>query len=297
MTYSMIINLLEEPIEEGEFRTRNKPGEKFRRVLVDRGNQLHTKVDIVGITHGKLTKGGDSATLLNFEFQFVAMGGRRFKRASISFKFEDSEGQLNRDPIVHAISPDGKWAIRKTDKVQNVRYGANSSINTGTAPLGAQAGLFWEVGEVKSREPYTALAGTKRIKRRGFVGEENVVIWTMEENEDKEDGIPTFMRAAILLKRPEDVPFTFTVKVETDVDFIGAVKTFWGLEPKDPIDPVEIDIGRSPKAGSAAVRPLDPTVYDLNEMGALDLLKVADVKLVTPLDRGELRRGGLEGSE
>ncbi|RYP92639.1 hypothetical protein DL770_001281 [Monosporascus sp. CRB-9-2] len=291
MADQLVVNLLEEPIEEGEFRTKNKPGEKFRPVLVDRGNQLLTKVDIVGITHGELAESEDLATLLIFEFRFVATGGRRFKSASVVFRFEDSEGQMTRDPVVHAISPDGQWALNRTERVQNVKYGANAGINAEIGSVGAEAGVLWEVEEVKSREFYTALTGVKRIMRRGFVGEENVVIWTLQENEDKKDGIPTFMRAAVLLRRPYDVPFTFSVKVKADVDFIGEVKTLFGLERKDPIDPVEIDPEKFPKAGRATVKTLDPKIHDLKEMDNLDLQEVAGVTVVTVLDGGGLHKG------
>jgi len=288
----LVVNLLEEPIEEGEFRTKNKSGEKFRPILIDRGNQLLTKVDIVSITHGELAESDDLASLLIFEARFVATGGRRFKSASVIFRFEDSEGQLSRDPVVHAISPDGKWALNKTEKVQNVKWGANVGINAGIEPVGVEAGVLWEVEEVKSREFYTAMTGVKRVMRKGFFGEENVVIWTLEENNDKEDGIPSFLRAAVLLRRPYDVPFTFTVKVKADVDFIGEVKTLFGLEKKDPIDPVEIDPGKISKMGYSTVKTLDPKIHDLKEMDNLILEEVAGVTVITVLDGDKLLKGG-----
>ncbi|KAK7403905.1 hypothetical protein QQX98_010312 [Neonectria punicea] len=281
MADQLVVNLLEEPIDEGEFRTKNNVNEKFRPVLVDRGDQLVTKVAIVGITHGELAESDDLATILTFEFRFVATGGRRFKSASVMFTFEDSEGDTSQDPVVHDISPNGQWALNKTEKVQNVKYGANVGINGGIDLAGAEAGLLWELGEVKSRDFFTKLTGVKRIMRRGFVGEENVVIWTLEENEDKETGIPTLMRAAVLLRRPYDVPFTFTVKVRADVDFIGTVKTLFGMERKDPIDPVEVDSGRNMKA-------LDPKRHNLKEMDSLDLQKVGGVTVVTTLDGRDL---------
>ncbi|PQE04948.1 ankyrin-3 protein [Rutstroemia sp. NJR-2017a BBW] len=195
---------------------------------------------------------------------------------------------MNQDPVVHAISPDGQWALNKTDRVQNVKWGANAGLKAGVAPVDLEAGLRWEVEEVKSRNFSTALTGSKRIMRRGFNGEENTVIWTLEENGDKADGLPTFMRAAVLLRRPYDVPFTFTVKVKTDVDFVGEVKTLFGMERKDPIDPAEIDPGKFPKAARSTVKSLDPKVHNLKEMDNLDLKEVADVEIVTLLDGGEL---------
>lgn len=288
----IVINLFERPIEDGEFRIKNLPGETFRPHLVDRGNQLSVKIDIVGITHGEILESGDLATVLIFESRFVATGGRRFRRASVAFKFEDSEGHTTRDPVVHAISPEGQWALNKTQKVQNFKYGANASITAGTAMAGAEVGLLWEVEEVRSRQFYTTLTGVKKIIRRGFLGGENVVIWKMEENEEKNDGIPTLLRTAILLRRSDDVPFTFTVKVESDVDFVGEVKTLFGLEKKDPIDPVEIDPEGIPKAARTMVKTLDPKYHNLKAMDRWNLKEVADVAVVTVLDGADLLKGG-----
>lgn len=256
MSNQLTINLFEEPIEDGEIRTKNLPGEKFQPVLIDRGNQIHTKVDIVGITHGEIGESDDLASLVVFEFRFIATGGRRFKSASVIFRFEDSEGKMNQDPVVHTISPDGQWALNKTDRVQNFKWGANAGLKAGIGPFDLEAGVRWEVEEAKSRNFYTALTGSKRIMRRGFNGEENAVFWTLEENEDKADGLPTFMRAAVPLRRPYDVPFTLTVKVKSDVDFIGEIKTLFGLETKDPIDPVEIGPGKFPKPHEVLPRDL-----------------------------------------
>ncbi|KID95455.1 hypothetical protein MAJ_08552, partial [Metarhizium majus ARSEF 297] len=292
MANQLTVNLFEEPIEEGEFRTKNKPNERFRPVLVDRGDQLCTKINIVGIIHGEMTGGDDLATLLVFEMRHIATGGRRFKGASVMFKFEDSEGKSDWDPVVHDISPEGQWALSKTEKVRNIKLGANAGLSAGIGPISAEAGLLWEMEEVKSREFYTKLTGAKKIIRKGFHGQENVAIWKLEENGNKQDGIPIFVRAAVLLRRPYDVPFTFTVKVKADVDFIGKVKTLFGLEKKDPIDPVEIGLGEMPKAGRASMVSLDPQIHNLKAMDSLGLKDVADVTVTTVLDGTELRGRG-----
>jgi hypothetical protein len=287
--HHLLVNLLDEPIEEGEFRTRNAPGREFRELLVDRGNQLITKVDIVGITHGEMADGENWATLLVFELRFVATSGRRFKSASVVFKFEDSKGQTNQDPVVHSMYPEGQWALNPTHTEKKVKYGANVGINAGIGPAGVEGGLLWEVEETKNRDFFTALTGVKRVIRSGYFGEANVVKWTLEENRDKRDGIPTFMRGAVLLKRPYDVPFTFTVKVKADVDFIGEVKTLFGWqETKDPIDPVEIDPGNLPKAGRSALKTLDPKLHKLEAMDNLNLKDAAEAMVVTVLDGGDL---------
>jgi hypothetical protein len=293
MENELVVNLYEVPEEEGIFCTKNLPGEKFRSLLVDRGSQLHCKVSIVNITHGGLAEGDDLATLLVFEFEFLATSGRRFKAASVTLQFKDSEGKMVQDPVVHAISPNGKLALNKTEKKQNIRFGVNASINAGSEVARGEVGMFWEVEESKKQEFYTALTGSKRNQRRMHIGEDETVKWTLEENKDKKDGIPTFMRAAVLLRRPENVPFTFTVNVKTDVDFLGQVKTLCGLGKKDPIDPAEVDPRKSTSARrQPRLESLDPQIHNLNEMSKFDLHQVADVRVATVLDGGWLLKHG-----
>ena len=107
--------------------------------------------------------------------------------------------------------------------------------------------------------------------RKGWFGAENAAVWTLEENQDKKDGILTFMCAAVLLRRVDDIPFNFTINIRTDVDFIGRVRTLFGLERTDPIDPVEIDPGQlhGTRGGHGRVASLDPDKYDL---AALDMI-------------------------
>lgn len=282
--------MFEDILEEGNFRTKNAPGQNFRTNLVDRGNQLVTKVRLVGITHGELAGGEELATLLVFEFRFVATGGRRFTRAKVTMVFESPDGKMDLDPIVHSIAPEDTWALNKTEKVQDTKLGSNAGVNAGLGPAGAELGVVWEVSETKTQKYFVSLSGVKRLMRAGWDGEENAVVWTLEENKHTKDGIPTFLRAAVLLSRPDDVPFSFKVKVDTQVDMVGELRSMFGAERKDPIDPVEIDPTKSANGGRGRrrVAALDPDTHDLKRMDELDLQKVADVVVVTVLDGEDL---------
>ncbi|KAI0466815.1 hypothetical protein F4859DRAFT_507102 [Xylaria cf. heliscus] len=249
------ITLNEEPIEDGEFLTRNREGQRFRPSLVNRGNTLTTQVDIVGVAH--------------------TTGGHRFKKATVAFQFEDAGGSSASGPVVHAIVPKDRSALNKTGRVQNVEWGFNAATNIG-------------MEEIKNETYYTAVSGEKRLMRRDFTGEANTVIWTLEENEHKSDGIPNFMRATVLLRRPRNVPFFFAVKVRADVDFIGEVKTLFGLDRKDPIDPVEIDPTNLPEADCASISSLDTKLHRLDKMDKLNIRKVGEVMMGMLLDSGGL---------
>ncbi|RWA04489.1 hypothetical protein EKO27_g10617 [Xylaria grammica] len=124
----------------------------------------------------------------------------------------------------------------------------------------------------------------RTLNDEDFTGEANTVIWTLEENEHKSDGIPNFMRATVLLHRPQNVPFSFAVKVKTDVDFAGRLKTLFGLERKDPIGPVEIDPANHSGASSATINSLDLELHRLDKMDKLNLKKVGGVMMAMLLD-------------
>lgn len=267
--------------EGSAFRTKNSPGETFRRVLIDRGEALIARATVVGITNGTLNSDDDPATLLVFEFRFVSMkSSRRFIRSTITLTFEDASGNPKLHPEVYRIAPEGSFALNKTTTVKNIKQSANAGLNAGFSGVGGNAGYVWEMEESKDRDHWTRLSGVKKLLLREY-GDDNAVIWSLEENKDKMDGIPSFFRAAVLLRRLDDVPFRFTIKVRTDVDFISEIRTLVGLEKPDPVDPVEIDPNVDPK--DVRVASLDPKKVDLTNMEALNLGEHADVVIATML--------------
>jgi hypothetical protein len=84
-----------------------------------------------------------------------------------------------------------------------------------------------------------------------------------------------------MLRRIDDVPFQFTIKVQTEVDFVGSLRSLLGLERSDPVDPVEI--GTNTDLKGLSINSLGPTV-NLTHLDILDLNKQADVVLATELN-------------
>jgi len=267
------------------FRTKNEPGQTFRKGLVDRGEALITKAGIVNVTHGTLTaEDEDLATLLIFEFRFVSMkSSPRFIRATITLTFEDANGSPKLDPEVERIVPEGSFSLNKTTSVKNIKHSANAGFNAGIGGASGNAGYVWEMEEAKSRDHYTRLSGVRKLLGRTY-GRDNSVIWSMEENDERKDGIPSFLRAAVLLRREDDVPFRFTIKVRTDVDFVSEIKSLFGMEKPDPVDPVDINPDVDPK--DLRVGTLDPMKVDLTNMNALNLMEQADVVVTTLIQTG-----------
>jgi len=132
---------------------------------------------------------------------------------------------------------------------------------------------------VEETQHATTLVGVKRLFADG--GKDNSVIWNLEEDQVNKQGIPSFLRAAVLLRRRDDVPFCFTIAVETGVDFGGQVRRLLGLEKRDPVDPVELD--NETDLEELSITSLDPATVDVKNMRVMDIGKHADVVLTTLL--------------
>lgn len=275
------ILLLEEGDPNSAFRTQNVPGDKARKVLVDRGDALVLRAAMVSVTHGQFTANGDGATLLIFEFNFQALkSSRRFTRGKITLIFEDASGNVKNRPEVSAIAPDGTFAINKTTSMQDVHQSFTAGIK-GDVGIGggAELGYVWEKAQVKEVEHATFLVGVKRLF--SDFGNDNGVIWSMEEDSEKKQGIPTFLRAGVLLRRRDDVPFRFTINVDTGVDIGGKIQRLLGFEKPDPIDAVELD--DSMDLERLGITSLDHETVDLTNMGVIDLGEHAEVLVATLL--------------
>ncbi|PSN59994.1 hypothetical protein BS50DRAFT_656142 [Corynespora cassiicola Philippines] len=265
--------------DEGSgFRTKNTTDCGYRRNIVDHGEKLITKATIVGIINGELSE-GDPATLLIFEFRFISTkSSRRFIQAIITMKFEDANSDRTTQPEVYGISPSGSFFLNKSTAIGNIKQTANLGVNLGsTAGLGITAGYQWETEKSKEKVCSTKLSGQKR-QLNEWSDADDTVIWGLEENDVTKGGIPNFLRAAVLLRRVDDVPFRFEVKVCTRVDFMSEIQQLVGLGKPRPIHPIEVD----PKV-------------DAKMLGVCYTLKEVDgTKYLSDLDLGKLAEVGVE---
>lgn len=278
----MEIVLVEEGDRTSSLRTKNAAGESARSMLIDRGNSLILQAALVSVTHGDFTADGDAASLLIFEFTFIGRGSRRFTSGHITLVFDDASGDARNRPVVWAISPSGNTAINKTVSKKDVSQGFNASVNAEFAGAGAGLGYTWEASEVKENEHCAKMVGLKRVFADG--GKTNGVIWILEEDKQKKGGIPSFMRTGVLLRRRDDVPFRFTISVETEVDFGGKMRRLFGFEKPEPVDPVELDEDTDLDAlGIVSLNPNTPDL-DLENMKDMDVGKHSNVVLATLLN-------------
>jgi hypothetical protein len=272
-----------DPRGESGYRTKNAPGQVARNVLIDRGESLVLRASLASVTHGDFSPNhDDGASLLVFEFRFLSNSGRRFKKATITLVFDDASGDLRNRPEVHAIAPpEGKIAINKATSTKDVKHQFNAGLNVGVTGGGGELGYAWEASQVKETTHATTLTGFKR--RDGDWGAPNMARWIIEEDHVARDGIPTFLRAAVLLRRRDDVPFKFTIGVEYDTDLKGVFKRLIGQEKPDPVDPVQLGGETARELDDLRIATLDPKLVDLSNMKDMDIAKQSEVVLATLL--------------
>lgn len=231
--------------EAGEFRNQNKAGQTYRRTLIDTP-KVNLKISLLG--HGKLSPVGEEASLLVFDFRLTpSKTTRRFKQASFSVIFRDTEGDSLLDPEIYRIAPEGAFAINPWILSTNIKNKFELGGNIGLPQGGLNANYGRESEHEKTAESSVTLVGRSRVER-GF-GEPTSVYWEMEEDAKRKMGTPTFLRVAVILRRRSRRNFTFSLQAETSVQLkLGErIKTvsFFGrtgrLDQPMRVDDVEID--------------------------------------------------------
>ncbi|KAF2113699.1 hypothetical protein BDV96DRAFT_601177 [Lophiotrema nucula] len=234
--------------EGGHFRYQNAPGEVQRRHLVDRGHSLVVQGELVEVVHGKLFADGDDGTLIIAEFHFLpSKNSRRFKYAEIRLRFEAGDTSASEVEVL-SIEPLGHHSLPPTTKLVELTKSVNANVTGGTI-VQASAGLGWERKESQEKTRQTTITGTIRLEGRSFGGK-NTARWTISENPNDNDGIPTLIRTVTLLRRKlkkEKGNFRFQaeVAISCKVDFASTLgegrDRVFGRIPKD--DPVIFDPG------------------------------------------------------
>ncbi|PMD12945.1 hypothetical protein NA56DRAFT_739031 [Hyaloscypha hepaticicola] len=205
--------------------TRNPEEEEFCRILVMTQNAgagespLSMKVAVKELHHGNLIweRRTFKGTLLVFYFQFKSKGSEcRYLSASITFEFFDKEGKSSRDPAVIKVSPstDKDRYLNRSKWKREITKGGNIGLKPEWVDLGAKL----ELKDAKDLE-FSARLTTETHNSKGKNGDKNAVTWSIEQNTGKKDGIPSFLQAAVLLRRSTDEHFVAKLRVKSDVDW------------------------------------------------------------------------------
>ncbi|KAI1377491.1 hypothetical protein F4677DRAFT_458853 [Hypoxylon crocopeplum] len=204
----------------GQYRHKNKPGETVRRILVNRGDTLSTRVTLALLGHGTITPGGEPASLMIFDFRLVSHNQaiQRFVNASFQLVFRDADGDENMDPDIYRIAPQGAFDIDLKVVPTNIKNTINLGGNLGLPQGGINAGYGHESDKVEITKRSVTLEGDRKVLNKGW-GDDNAVIWTMDENRKDKTGTPSFLRAAVILRRKPGRRFAFSLEAETKASF------------------------------------------------------------------------------
>lgn len=253
---------------DGEFRLRNvHDGQVERANIVDYGTNLNVQGNLVEVVHGTLTPGGAPASLILTEFRFTTLDSpRRFRQATITFRFEDADAPDATPPAVVNVAPEGFFAVSRRERTREVAHGVNVALGAGGGGIGAHAGLQfeWRLSEIKSYVDETTLSGIKTVLDRG-VPPPNAARWAMSEAKNADSsggdhGVPSYLRLGILVQRTSaSGKFLGWVDVSVKVDYKYQMERRRG----QGADPVLFDPGREQEGSGFGV--------DAENLGKFDM--------------------------
>lgn len=99
--------------------------------------------------HGRLSPGGDWASLIILDFIFQSQKRKiRIKSARIELSFEEESGQRDKDPEVFAIAPDGAHKFVCCPIPSSFLVVSNSASNPRDKLRSEAGGLAWMLAQV-----------------------------------------------------------------------------------------------------------------------------------------------------
>ncbi|KAF4457028.1 hypothetical protein F53441_943 [Fusarium austroafricanum] len=235
---------LEEPLgdfliggEDSTTRTENASISDWERhnVIERTRGQIHTRVELLEVTHGTYDDDGEEATLMIFRFRFDPQkNSRRVIRARVEVTFQGKDG--NPAPIVEAIAPEERWSVVPTTDSETFTTGGELNLGASGVPF-VTAGGSAKLEKTITRDisDATTVTGGRRLSKKNS-GPYDVAVWNILENDRRKTGVPDSVTVAILLRREDSEPFDATVELEADVDWMtGLERKFLRLPLDDPI--------------------------------------------------------------
>lgn len=217
------------PVPQSEIggQPRSKsPAEQ--KVLFDKGDVIASKATIAMLYHGTLTPGGEDATLLIVDFRFLKeKNSHRFLNAKMRLFFRDSDGQTASCPLVYRIAPQDSFSIEPGVDVWKITQTGKLGLSGGYAGASSNAEVEIQREGEKKVKHSILLTGRKKLETGGFLGE-TMAVWSLDEDLVDNQGIPTILRTAILLKRKPGKSFTIETELETEVNWRAKLVTFFG---------------------------------------------------------------------
>lgn len=233
----------------------NPKGADFRPTLAQTQNKnsdLSYTANVTEIHHGKMKLQGQSksvpATLIILEFSFhnkCQSTSKRYTSVQIDMLFRNAKGDGRNDPEVLGIAPEGSYYLNQTTKQTNTTLGGALGANVGLGALaGVEVGVTLEISKERTKEYQAKLTGATRLTSPNSIWKK-AAQWSMYENNEKKDGIPTLLQTAVLLRRRNDDPFKcqleLTSRVNINQKIVRFTDMFTGASDEDKnIDPITI---------------------------------------------------------
>lgn len=263
--------------DRNQYHTENTLGQDFRRTLLRTPNQaapLSMKGRIAEVHHGNMLYEEETcaASLIVLEFRFQSeLRDHRYKSVKVVLEFLDQAGHRDMDPEVIELAPDHSRFLNKNKVARNATKGFNLAGKAGIQGAGIEGGVQWTVQESYTKDYSARLIGLPTRSDGKTSGEDNSVAWSMEENEQKGDGVPSFLQTAVLLKHTNR-PFYGQLRVQSSVDWRAAARRVLGFSSDEDkiIDPVTF----KPVAETPQVRNNRVTGITKNQLASMEQLPV-----------------------
>ncbi|KAH7250312.1 uncharacterized protein BKA55DRAFT_377512 [Fusarium redolens] len=253
--------------EDDTLRTENTSMSDWeRRNIIERtSGSIHTRVELLSVTHGSYNEGGDKATLMVFRFRFDPQkSSRRVIRAKVEIEFfAKNDSNL----VVDAIAPEERWTVVPTTDTETTTRSGQLNLGASGVPF-LQAGATASLEKTYSRDisDATTVTGSINLGTGKNSGESTVAVWNLQENERRKTGVPDSVTTAILVRRSGDERFNAEVTLQADVDWVtGWERKLSKIPLDDPIlfNPRETG-GVSKKGRSCGAKDL--ASVDLNQL-------------------------------
>lgn len=222
----------------GEFHTLNKPGEKQRKVVTSRGTKRRSRFTIDStaraIVHGTMDEAsGTPATLLVYDFEFASRRlSARIKEAEIEFLFQPAKGN-SAGPLIAAVKPKGTHTMIDTEEKNTRSLAVEGSLGATFAGSDLGAKITPSETTEKTTNHATAVIGSTPANDYGDCLKAR---WSLLENSSQENGIPTLLRVAILLRRDNQAEFVCVPYIVASLDLKSRLyKLFSSEVPDDAI--------------------------------------------------------------
>ncbi|KAF3766655.1 hypothetical protein M406DRAFT_350198 [Cryphonectria parasitica EP155] len=278
---------LQPAADEGSgYHTRNDPrqGRQWHRQdISQRKGAISFRCNMIDVVHGKWAPDSDDyATLVVFLFRFdVKKRSRRISRVEMTFSFfgANDEDPYSR-PAVHAISFDGSFSLAEEKNSESTTKGVEGTAGlTGAQFAELSSTLKWERTVTRDKKTYTTVVGNKYRRNYEF-GPDDQANWVLLENDTLKTGVPVAFRAAVLLKREDNLPFKCETTFNVQADLRHRLEDFFASKVID--DPVlfnpQVKVERD--ITLKAVKHMDG-----NAMGSFDVEAVGDVTFLRIRDK------------